>query len=47
MHSSNLIIEEHPDPRDLDFVSDQIDAFNIAVTGINDWRASDLRARRR
>jgi GNAT superfamily N-acetyltransferase len=39
MHSSNLIIEEHPDPRDLDFVSDQIDAFNIAVTGINDWRA--------
>lgn len=39
MHTSNLVIEEHPDPPDLDFVSDQIDAFNIAVTGIDDWRA--------
>jgi GNAT superfamily N-acetyltransferase len=39
MHSSNLIIEEHPDPRDLDFVGDQLDTFNIAVTSIDDWRA--------
>ena len=39
MHTPDLIIEEHPDSRDLDFVSDQIDAFNIAVTGIDDWRA--------
>ena len=38
MHMPDLLIEEHPDPRDLDFVSDQLDAFNIAVTGINDWR---------
>jgi GNAT superfamily N-acetyltransferase len=39
MQTPDLIIEAHPDPRDLDFVGDQIDAFNIAVTGIDDWRA--------
>jgi GNAT superfamily N-acetyltransferase len=39
MHMPDLIIEDHPDPRDLDFVSDQLDAFNIASTGIDDWRA--------
>jgi GNAT superfamily N-acetyltransferase len=39
MHMPDLLIEEHPNPRDLDFVSDQIDTFNIAVTGIDDWRA--------
>lgn len=39
MHPPDLIIEEHPDPRALDFVDDQINAFNIAVTGIDDWRA--------
>ena len=39
MHTPELIVEEHPDPRDLDFLSDQIDAFNIASTGIDDWRA--------
>jgi ribosomal protein S18 acetylase RimI-like enzyme len=33
----NLIIEQHPDPRDLDFLEDQINAYNIAVTGIVDW----------
>jgi GNAT superfamily N-acetyltransferase len=33
----DLIIEEHPDSRDLDFLEDQINAFNIAVTGIVDW----------
>ena len=38
MQTPDLIIEEHPDPRDLDFVGDQIDTFNIAVTGIDDWR---------
>jgi ribosomal protein S18 acetylase RimI-like enzyme len=37
MHMPDLLIEEHPNPRDLDFVSDQIDTFNIAVTGIDDW----------
>jgi len=37
MHT--LVIEEHPDPHDLDFVSDQLDAFNIAITSIDDWRA--------
>jgi GNAT superfamily N-acetyltransferase len=39
LHMPDLVIEEHPNPRDLDFVGDQIDTFNIAVTGIDDWRA--------
>jgi GNAT superfamily N-acetyltransferase len=39
MHMPDLISEEHPDPRDLDFLEDQINAFNIASTGIDDWRA--------
>src|SRR5690349_12269357 len=39
MNPPDLIIEEHPDPRALDFVGDQINAYNIAVTGIDDWRA--------
>src|SRR3954470_13684891 len=39
MHLPDLIIEEHPDPGALDFVGGQINAFNIAVTGIDDWRA--------
>src|SRR5690242_3197282 len=38
MQTTDLIIEAQPDPRDLDFVEDQINAFNIAVTGIDDWR---------
>jgi GNAT superfamily N-acetyltransferase len=38
MQPPDLVIEAHPDPRDLDFVNDQIDTFNIAVTGIDDWR---------
>jgi GNAT superfamily N-acetyltransferase len=37
MRLPDLIIEEHPDPRDLDFLEDQINAFNIAATGIIDW----------
>ena len=32
-----LINEEHPDPRDLDFLEDQINSYNMAVTGIVDW----------
>ena len=39
MHTPDLVIEAHPEQRDLYFVNDQIDAFNIAVTGIDDWRA--------
>ena len=39
MYTPNLIIEEHPNPRDLDFVSDQLNAFNIAVTGIDELHA--------
>ena len=39
MYTPDLIIEEHPNPRDLDFVSDQLDAFNLAITGIDDWHA--------
>ncbi|MEO7913706.1 MAG: GNAT family N-acetyltransferase [Roseiflexaceae bacterium] len=39
MHTPDLIIEARPDARDLDFLEDQINAFNIAVTGIDDWRA--------
>jgi GNAT superfamily N-acetyltransferase len=34
-----MIVEDHPDPRDVTFLGDQIDAYNIAVTGIDDWRA--------
>ena len=37
MTSFNLIVDEHPDPRDVDFLGDQIDAYNIAVTGIAEW----------
>ena len=39
MHTPDLRIEAHPDPRDLGFLEDQINAYNIAVTGINDWHA--------
>jgi GNAT superfamily N-acetyltransferase len=39
MNMADLAIEEHPEQRDLDFVEDQINGFNIAVTGIDDWRA--------
>lgn len=37
MQTPDLLIEAHPDPRDLDFLEDQINAYNIAVTGIVDW----------
>ena len=39
MQPPELIVEEHPDQRDLDFLSAQLDTFNMAVTGIDDWRA--------
>jgi ribosomal protein S18 acetylase RimI-like enzyme len=37
MHMPKLIIEEHPDQRDLYFLEDQINTYNVAVTGIVDW----------
>jgi ribosomal protein S18 acetylase RimI-like enzyme len=39
MLPADLVVEDHPDPRDADFLGDQIDAYNIAVTGIDDYRA--------
>jgi ribosomal protein S18 acetylase RimI-like enzyme len=39
MQLPDLPIEDHPDPRDVAFLDDQINAYNIAVTGIDDWRA--------
>src|SRR5215218_378171 len=39
MQPPELIAEEHPDQRDLDFLGAQLDTFNMAVTGIDDWRA--------
>jgi GNAT superfamily N-acetyltransferase len=39
MHLPDLIVEDHPDPRDVAFLDDQINAYNIAVTQIDDWRA--------
>jgi ribosomal protein S18 acetylase RimI-like enzyme len=32
-------ISTDPDPRDVEFLDDQINRYNIAVTGIDDWRA--------
>jgi GNAT superfamily N-acetyltransferase len=37
MHTSDLLVENDPDPSDLDFLEDQINAYNVAVTGIVDW----------
>jgi len=37
MHSPDLVIDDHPDPPDLEFLEDQINAYNAAVTGIVDW----------
>jgi GNAT superfamily N-acetyltransferase len=39
MHTLDLAIEHNPNPGDLAFLEDQINAYNIAVTGIDDWRA--------
>jgi GNAT superfamily N-acetyltransferase len=37
MQIPDLITEDHPNPRDLEFLEDQINAYNVAVTGIVDW----------
>jgi ribosomal protein S18 acetylase RimI-like enzyme len=37
MDTADLVVDEHPDPRDLEFLEDQINAYNVAVTGIVDW----------
>lgn len=37
MHMPDLVIEAHPAPHDLDFLEDQINAYNVEVTGIVDW----------
>ena len=37
MYIPDLIIDEHPDPRDLEFLEDRINAYNVAVTGITEW----------
>jgi GNAT superfamily N-acetyltransferase len=34
-----LSVETHPSPGDVDFLDTQINRFNIAVTGIDDWQA--------
>jgi GNAT superfamily N-acetyltransferase len=34
-----LIVETHPSAGDVDFLDTQINRFNIAVTGIDDWQA--------
>ncbi len=37
MHTSELLLEDNPNPGDLDFLEDQINTYNVAVTGIVDW----------
>ena len=37
MNTANLVFDEHPDPRDLEFLEDQINAYNVAVTGVAEW----------
>jgi GNAT superfamily N-acetyltransferase len=39
MPTPDLRLEDQPDPRDVAFLDDQINAYNIATTGIDDWRA--------
>jgi ribosomal protein S18 acetylase RimI-like enzyme len=36
MSSSSFIVETRPDPADVQFLEDQINAFNIATTGMRD-----------
>src|SRR6476659_2805315 len=36
MNPENLIVETRPDPVDVQFLEDKINAFNIATTGIDD-----------
>jgi ribosomal protein S18 acetylase RimI-like enzyme len=42
MEPDALRIEEDADPRDSDFLGAQIDAHNVAVTGIDDYRALNI-----
>lgn len=37
MPTSQLIVEDNPNSADLAYLEDQINAYNIAVTGIVDW----------
>ena len=37
MHTFDLAIEDNPSASDLEFLEDQINAYNVAVTGIVDW----------
>jgi len=37
MRTYDLVPDDDPDPRDLEFLEDQINAYNIAVTGIAEW----------
>ncbi|HJZ47090.1 MAG TPA: GNAT family N-acetyltransferase, partial [Roseiflexaceae bacterium] len=37
MHTSNLLVEDNPSPGDLEFLENQINDYNVAVTGIVDW----------
>jgi GNAT superfamily N-acetyltransferase len=45
MRTLDLIVEDNPDPRDAEFLEDQVNAYNITVTGIDDWRALAIFAR--
>jgi ribosomal protein S18 acetylase RimI-like enzyme len=37
--ASRLTVETRPNPNDIDFLDEQINGFNIATTGIDDWQA--------
>lgn len=37
MHAPDLVTENDPSPADLSFLEDQINTYNIVVTGIVDW----------
>jgi ribosomal protein S18 acetylase RimI-like enzyme len=37
MSPPDLLVVDQPDPSDLDFLEDQINAYNMVVTGIVDW----------
>src|SRR5688500_1522553 len=39
MQAPALIVEDNPAPQDTEFLENQINRYNIAVTGIDDWRA--------
>jgi GNAT superfamily N-acetyltransferase len=37
MHTSDLLVEDTPNTSDLEYLEDQINRYNVAVTGIVDW----------